>query len=91
MTKHGKLDFSLGYTPCQCFLSSNGYDITAMDIQAPMLIKAKKRAETQELPINFVEEDICSIPFETDRFNVILEIYSQPTTLFRQHWSTMKS
>jgi hypothetical protein len=26
-----------------CFLSSNGYNITAMDIQAPMLIKAKER------------------------------------------------
>jgi ubiquinone/menaquinone biosynthesis C-methylase UbiE len=37
-----------------------------------MLIKAKKRAETQNLQINFVEGDGCSIPFETDRFDVIL-------------------
>jgi ubiquinone/menaquinone biosynthesis C-methylase UbiE len=66
------LEVGCGTGRTSCFLSSNGYDITAMDIQAPMLIKAKKRAETQKLRINFVEADVCSLPFETDRFDVIL-------------------
>jgi ubiquinone/menaquinone biosynthesis C-methylase UbiE len=66
------LEVGCGTGRTSCFLSSKGYDITAMDIQAPMLIKAKKRAETQQLQINFVEGDVCSIPFESDRFDVIL-------------------
>jgi ubiquinone/menaquinone biosynthesis C-methylase UbiE len=66
------LEVGCGTGRTSCFLSSNGYDITAMDIQAPMLVKAKKRAETQKLQINFVEGDVCSIPFESDRFDVIL-------------------
>jgi ubiquinone/menaquinone biosynthesis C-methylase UbiE len=66
------LEVGCGTGRTSCFLSSSGYDITAMDIQAPMLIKAKKRAETQKLQINFVEGDVCSIPFETDRFDIIL-------------------
>jgi ubiquinone/menaquinone biosynthesis C-methylase UbiE len=66
------LEVGCGTGRTSCFLSSNGYDITAMDIHAPMLIKAKKRAETQKLQIHFVEGDVCSIPFETDRFDVIL-------------------
>jgi ubiquinone/menaquinone biosynthesis C-methylase UbiE len=66
------LEVGCGTGRTSCFLSSKGYDITAMDIQAPMLIKAKKRAEEQKLQINFVEGDVCSIPFETDRFDVIL-------------------
>jgi SAM-dependent methyltransferase len=66
------LEVGCGTGRTSCFLSANGYDITAMDIQAPMLIKAKKRAETQKLHIHFAEGDVCSIPFETDRFDVIL-------------------
>ncbi|SEC48326.1 class I SAM-dependent methyltransferase [Paenibacillus sp. GP183] len=66
------LEVGCGTGRTSCFLSSKGYDITAMDIQAPMLVKAKKRAETQKLNINFVEGDVCSLPFESDRFDVIL-------------------
>lgn len=66
------LEVGCGTGRTSCFLSSNGYDITAMDIQAPMLIKAKKRAEMQKLQINFVEGDVCSMPFESDQFDVIL-------------------
>jgi ubiquinone/menaquinone biosynthesis C-methylase UbiE len=73
ISKNSKiLEVGCGSGRTSCFLSLNGYDITAMDIQAPMLIKAKKRAEMQKLQINFVEGDVCSIPFESDRFDVIL-------------------
>jgi ubiquinone/menaquinone biosynthesis C-methylase UbiE len=66
------LEVGCGTGRTSCYLSSNGYDITAMDIQAPMLIKAKKRAESQKLQIDFVEGDVCSLPFEVESFDVIL-------------------
>lgn len=66
------LEVGCGTGRTSCFLSMNGYHITAIDIDTDMLKKAKKRAEAQELNINFVEADVCSLPFEDNQFDVIL-------------------
>ncbi|MEX2462394.1 MAG: class I SAM-dependent methyltransferase [Paenibacillaceae bacterium] len=66
------LEVGCGTGRTSCFLSLNGYHITAMDINTDMLKKAKKRAEAQRLQINFIEADVCSLPFESNQFDVIL-------------------
>ncbi|QGQ96600.1 class I SAM-dependent methyltransferase [Paenibacillus psychroresistens] len=66
------LEVGCGTGRTSCFLSKNGYQITAIDIDTDMLKKAKKRAEAQELNINFVEADVCCLPFKDNQFDVIL-------------------
>src|SRR5690348_4805940 len=66
------LEVGCGTGRTSCFLSQNGYHLTATDIDTDMLKKAKKRANAQGLLLHFVEADVCSLPFESNQFDVLL-------------------
>ncbi|NHN33687.1 class I SAM-dependent methyltransferase [Paenibacillus agricola] len=88
------LEVGCGTGRTSCFLSLNGYSITAMDIQPEMLIKAKKRAEAQGLQVDFVEGDIGSIPFESNQFDVILAEsvtnFAEASTALSEYYRVLK-
>jgi ubiquinone/menaquinone biosynthesis C-methylase UbiE len=66
------LEVGCGTGRTACFLTQNGYHVTAMDIDSDMLQKAKRRSEAQGLKVDFVQGDVCAMPFEDNRFDVIL-------------------
>ena len=46
--------------------------VTAVDIRPEMIAKAKIRAEKLGVQVNFIEGDVCALPFENNSFDVIM-------------------
>ncbi|MCZ8515570.1 methyltransferase domain-containing protein [Paenibacillus filicis] len=66
------LEVGCGTGRTACHLAGLGYDITGMDLRPEMLAKARRRAEKEELTVNFVQGDITSMPFADESFDVVL-------------------
>ena len=67
------LEVGCGTGRTACYLAEQGYAVTAIDLHDNMLAKAKLRAEAMELHnINFLKADVCSLPFESEQFDLII-------------------
>ncbi|NEW09850.1 methyltransferase domain-containing protein [Paenibacillus sp. SYP-B3998] len=66
------LEVGCGTGRTACFLAEQGADVTAIDIRPEMVAKAKKRADKQNVQVQFMEGDACQLPFEDNSFDVLL-------------------
>ncbi|PUA39335.1 class I SAM-dependent methyltransferase [Paenibacillus elgii] len=66
------LEVGCGTGRTSCYLAKQGFDITGLDLRPDMLVKAKFRAEAEQLDIRFMEGDITALPFEDATFDVVL-------------------
>jgi ubiquinone/menaquinone biosynthesis C-methylase UbiE len=73
------LEVGCGTGRTACHLASMGYDVVAVDNKPGMLRKAKKRAELQHVHVQFEEGDACSIPLESQQFDIV---FIESATIF---------
>jgi SAM-dependent methyltransferase len=66
------LEVGCGTGRTACYLAEQGYHVTALDFHAEMLTKAIKRASLMGVNVQFMQGDVCSLPFPDQHFDVIL-------------------
>jgi SAM-dependent methyltransferase len=66
------LEVGCGTGRTACFLADQGLDVTAVDIRPEMIAKAIKRAEKQGVRVQFIQGDVCRLPFEDNSFDVVM-------------------
>lgn len=66
------LEVGCGTGRTACYLTEQGFNVTAIDIHENMLNKARARSEAMGLDINFLKADVCSLPFEDNQFDFII-------------------
>ncbi|WP_106766181.1 class I SAM-dependent methyltransferase [Paenibacillus faecalis] len=66
------LEVGCGTGRTACYLAEKGYQVTAVDMHESMLNKARIRADAMGLDINFVQADVCSLPFEDEQFDFVI-------------------
>ncbi|UNK16809.1 class I SAM-dependent methyltransferase [Paenibacillus sp. N3/727] len=66
------LEVGCGTGRTACHLTEQGYSVTAIDLHENMLNKARMRAEAMGLDINFLQADVCSLPFEDEQFDYVI-------------------
>lgn len=89
------LEVGCGTGRTACLLAQKGAKVTAMDLSSTMMGKAKKRAEMQGIDIDVVQGDVCSIPFESDSFDVVfaesITIFTDPVEAFREYYRVLRT
>lgn len=53
-----------------------GCTLTGLDYSPEMLTEAKKKVNEDQLPVNFIQGNAESLPFETDQFNTVVSTLS---------------
>lgn len=66
------LEVGCGTGRTACYLAQQGYVVTGMDLRPEMLVKARRRAEREAVGVEFVQGDICALPFEDASFDIVL-------------------
>ncbi|WP_054957268.1 class I SAM-dependent methyltransferase [Paenibacillus dakarensis] len=66
------LEVGCGTGRTACYLTERGYQVTAIDLHEKMLHKARLRAKAMGLNINFIQADVCSLPFEDEQFDFVI-------------------
>lgn len=65
------LEVGCGSGETSCFLAAQGCEVTAVDIRPQLLERAKERAQTQGVMVDWIEGDVRSLPFESNFFDVV--------------------
>ena len=73
------LEVGCGTGRTACYLAKQGHQVTAMDIRADMLDKAKYRAEQEGVAIHFRIGNVEELPFESRTFDIVL---AESVTIF---------
>ncbi len=73
------LEVGCGTGRTACHLARLGYQVTAVDIRSDMLMKARHRAEQEQVQVNFVQGNVEHLPFDAGSFDVVL---AESVTLF---------
>lgn len=55
-----------------CYLAGQGYNVTGIDLRPDMLIKAKLRAEKEQVSVQFTEGDASALAYADESFDVVL-------------------
>ncbi len=66
------LEVGCGTGRTACHLAKEGYEITAVDLSAEMIQKAKLRADVEQVSVNFQVGDIHNLPMESAKFDLLL-------------------
>jgi ubiquinone/menaquinone biosynthesis C-methylase UbiE len=66
------LEVGCGTGRTSCYLAAQGHDVVGIDIRPDMIAKAKKRADKENLTLEFLAGDAISLPFPDESFDVIL-------------------
>ncbi|GIP37635.1 methylase [Paenibacillus sp. J31TS4] len=66
------LEVGCGTGRTACHLAARGHSVTAVDLHAGMLDKARKRSEAMGTSVLFLQADACRLPFEDRSFDVLL-------------------
>ncbi|GIP04298.1 methyltransferase domain-containing protein [Paenibacillus sp. JNUCC32] len=66
------LEVGCGTGRTACHLSEMGYQVTAIDLNENMIKKARARAEAMGMDVEFLQADVCALPFEDNRFDLIM-------------------
>jgi ubiquinone/menaquinone biosynthesis C-methylase UbiE len=69
------LDLACGWGRHSVALARAGFQVTGLDFSAPLLARARKRAQAANLSAEFVQGDMRRIPW-TDRFELVISLYS---------------
>ena len=73
------LEVGCGTGRTACHLAAKGYTVTAVDIRPDMLVKARYRAELDQVNVLFTHGDVEQLPFEDNSFDVVL---AESVTIF---------
>jgi ubiquinone/menaquinone biosynthesis C-methylase UbiE len=65
------LEVGCGTGRTACHLALSGFNVTAVDLHADMLEKARRRAQEMKVDVTWVQADACRMPFPDDSFDVI--------------------
>lgn len=88
------LEVGCGTGRTACFLASQGCRVTALDQNDLMLEKASRRAKFHNVHISFIKGDICSIPLESELFNVVIAesvtVFADPIRAFKEYYRVLK-
>jgi len=69
------LEYGCGTGPGACFLAQRGFQVDAIDL-IPMAIEmAKELARERKLDIHYGVQDICELPHEGKRYDMIVDSY----------------
>ncbi|MGG3279821.1 class I SAM-dependent methyltransferase [Paenibacillus solani] len=66
------LEVGCGTGRTACHLSEMGYKVTAIDLNENMINKAQKRAAAMGLDVQFLQADVCALPFEDNQFDLVM-------------------
>jgi SAM-dependent methyltransferase len=66
------LEVGCGTGRTACHLAMQGFDVTAVDLHPDMLAKAKRRATSMRVHVDFAQGDACALPFPDNTFDVVL-------------------
>ena len=66
------LDVACGLGRNAIHLAANGYAVDAMDISGVALAKARERAETAGVAVNWIETDLDGVDIARDAYDVIV-------------------
>lgn len=66
------LEVGCGTGRTACHLSQLGHHVTAIDLHENMLNKARARAEAMQVQVEFIQADVCALPFQHEQFDLII-------------------
>jgi len=69
------LEYGCGTGPGACFLAERGYQVDGIDIVPIAIEMAKQIAKEQNLDIHYEVQDICELPHEGKRYDMIVDSY----------------
>lgn len=84
------LDLATGTGRNAIYLAQQGFDVTAIDIDSDVLVKAKQSSKDKQLNINFVQADLEHYPLKPDSFDVIVVTNYLQRTLFPEIMKALK-
>ena len=67
------LEVGCGSGPICCFLAARGWAVRGIDVSETALEMAQQNAAQRGLHVQFDAADICSMPEQTDRYDLIID------------------
>jgi len=67
------LEIGCGTGPISCFLAKKGFSVRGMDVSPTALEMARKHAAERGLAIRFDSADICNLPEQSDRYDLVVD------------------
>lgn len=89
------LEVGCGTGRTACLLAQLGAHVTAMDQSLVMLAKAERRAQLQQLQIEWIQGDITAIPLRSDTYDAVLAesvtvFAADPARAFREYHRVLR-
>ena len=69
------LEYGCGTGPAACFLAARGFRVDAIDLIPEAITIARRLARDRGVQVNFAVQDICAMPPESKRYDVVLDSY----------------
>ncbi|MDP5272502.1 class I SAM-dependent methyltransferase [Chengkuizengella axinellae] len=89
------LEVGCGTGRTACYLASQGYTVTAIDIREDMIEKAKARAKAENVKVVFKKGDVTSLPFGSNKFDVIMvesvTVFTDPAISCSEYFRVLKN
>jgi ubiquinone/menaquinone biosynthesis C-methylase UbiE len=70
------LDLGCGYGRLTIPLAEKGYQIEGIDLSAPLIKSAKKEARKRHVKVKFRTGNMCHLPYNQNRFDVVICMWS---------------
>jgi len=78
------LEYGCGTGPGACFLAERGFQVDASDL-VPLAIEiAREQAKTRGLDIHYEVQDICDLPREDKKYDMIVDSYCLQGIVFEK-------
>jgi 2-polyprenyl-3-methyl-5-hydroxy-6-metoxy-1,4-benzoquinol methylase len=69
------LNYGCGTGPDACFLAEHGFRVDAIDLIPTAIDIARQQAAVRGLDIHYAVQDICDLPHEGKRYDMIVDSY----------------
>jgi SAM-dependent methyltransferase len=76
------LEIGCGTGVGACFLAQRGFQVTAIDLIPTAIEIAKKVAAERDLDISFQVQDVCDLPLQGGRYDLIVDSYCLQAIVF---------
>lgn len=88
------LEVGCGTGRTACLLAESGYRVTALEINARMLEKAKQRAGMQNVHVEFFQGDVRSLPFDEGSFDVVfvesVTVFTEAAVALKEYYRVLQ-
>jgi ubiquinone/menaquinone biosynthesis C-methylase UbiE len=89
------LEVGCGTGRTSCYVAAQGHEVIGIDIRPDMIAKAKKRAENENVSIQFLVGDASSLPFPNESFDIILvesvSIFTDISKTFAEYYRVLRT